>query len=158
MCGYSFKDIIFKLDNFPVENSNISYQGEVSYNFSGVFNTLRALCYLDKKIKIKIVTILGKDNDGINGIKELNILKYLSKIIKFIVVHNQKKSIVFVNGKLIQVSNIKNFSNKNINITGAGDTYAASLLCDLLKNKMIDNKSILKAHKLASDYCFAKLY
>ena len=52
VCGYAFKDIIYKLDNYPVENSNKSYNAEVSYNFGGVFNTLRALRFLNKRIKI----------------------------------------------------------------------------------------------------------
>ena len=46
VCGHSFKDIIYEIDDFPKENSNKSYNAVVSYKFGGVFNTLRALRFL----------------------------------------------------------------------------------------------------------------
>ena len=88
----------------------------------------------------------------------INKLKNLSKIIKFIVVHNKKKSLSFIDGRQIEVKNRINTSNANVNITGAGDTYAAYIIFDLFNKKMIDNKSILKAHKFSSEYCLGKLY
>ena len=285
VCGYSFKDTIYELDGFPKENSNKSYNAVVSNKFGGVFNTLRAIRYLNKKIKIKVVTILGKDEDGKEAVKELkklrvnhesiafsgktnkslniinkkkntktfvvqfdtNIIKHinniddskwvhfmyldniefidqfkkivlsknknqffsadlsrrtiskldlnkylnkldflicstkelpslfksnkciefnkfslkklksLSKNIKYIVVHNKFKSLGFINGKLIEVKNKNIVNNKNINITGAGDTYTASLINDFIINKMIDYKSINNAHKVASKFCTRKI-
>ena len=71
VCGYSFKDTIYELNSFPEENSNKSYDAVVSNKFGGVFNTLRALRFLNKKIKIKVLTILGKDEDGKQGLKEI---------------------------------------------------------------------------------------
>lgn len=285
ICGYSFKDTIYQLNNYPIENSNNSYDADVTYKFGGVFNTLRALRFLNKNIKIKTLTILGKDSDGEQGLKELkkikincksvifnnktntslhiinkkkntktfivqfnskkiqNIsntedsrwvhfmyldnlefinqfkklvlnkkkdqffsadlskrsitkiditkylnkldllvcstkelpslfkskkcsefnnyslkkLKQLSKFIKYIVVHNKNKSIGYIDGNLIEVNNKNIVNNKSINITGAGDTYTASLINDLINNKLIDNKSILNAHNLASKFCMGKI-
>ena len=285
VCGYSFKDTIYELDGFPEENTNKSYKAVVSNKYGGVFNTLRALRFINKKIKIKVVTILGKDEDGKQGLKEikklrvnydsvvfnnttnqsLNIinrkkntktfivqfnsekirsfgnindckwvhfmyldniefidqfkkivlnkkkgqfysadlsrrsiskldltkylnkldflicstkelpslfksnrciefnefsikkLKLLSKKIKYIVVHNKFKSLGFFNGELIEVYNKNLVNNKNINITGAGDTYSASLINDFIVNEMIDYKSINNAHKLASKFCMGKI-
>ena len=285
VCGYSFKDTIYELNSFPEENSNKSYNAVVSNKFGGVFNTLRALRFLNKKIKIKVVTILGKDEDGKQGleeIKKLNInhnsivfnnststslniinkkkntktfivrfnskkipniskiedsrwvhfmyldniefinqfkkivlnkkkgqffsadlsrraiskldltkylnqldflicstkelpslfksnkcnefnnhslqkIKKLSNIIKYIVVHNKFKSISFINGALIEVKNNNLVNNKNINITGAGDTFTASLINDFITNNKIDNKSIFNAHKIASKFCMGKI-
>ena len=71
VCGYSFKDTIYELNSFPEENSNKSYDAVVSNKFGGVFNTLRALRFLNKKIKIKVLTILGNDEDGNQGLKEI---------------------------------------------------------------------------------------
>ena len=75
VCGYSFKDSIYELDSFPVENTNKSYNASVINKFGGVFNTLRALRFLNKKLKIKVVTILGKDQEGEQGLKEIKNLK-----------------------------------------------------------------------------------
>lgn len=285
ICGYSFKDTIYQLNTYPIENSNNSYDADVTYKFGGVFNTLRALRFLNKNLKIKTLTILGKDSDGEQGLKELkkikincqsiifnnttntslhiinkkkntktfivqfnskkikNIsntedsrwvhfmyldnlefinqfkklvlnkkkdqffsadlsrrsitktdltkylnkldllvcstkelpslfkskrcvefnnysltkLKQLSKTIKYIVVHNKNKSITYIDGNVIEVFNKNIVNNKSINITGAGDTYTASLINDFINNKMIDNKSILNAHNLASKFCMGKI-
>ena len=70
--------------------------------------------------------------------------------------HNKFKSLGFFNGELIEVYNKNLVNNKNINITGAGDTYSASLINDFIVNKMIDYKSINNAHKLASKFCMGK--
>ena len=75
ICGHAFKDIIYKLDTFPKENSNQVYNAESSVSFGGIFNTLRGLRFLNKKINIKAVTVLGKDEDGKNAIKDLKKLK-----------------------------------------------------------------------------------
>jgi len=285
VCGYSFKDTIFELDSFPEENSNKSYNAVVSNKFGGVFNTLRALRFLNKNIKIKVVTILGEDEGGKQGLKEikklnvnhhsvvfnnststslniinknkntktfivqfnskkirkisniedsrwvhfmyldniefinqfkkivlnkkkgqffsadlsrriiskLDLTKYLNKLdflicstkelpslfksnkckefnqhslqkikklsknIKYIVVHNKFKSLGFIDGVLIEVNNKNLVNNKNINITGAGDTFTASLINDFITNNMIDNKSISNAHKIASKFCMGKI-
>ena len=285
VCGYSFKDTIYELNSFPKENSNKSYDAFVSNKFGGVFNTLRALRFLNKKIKIKVLTILGKDEDGKQGLKEikklninhnsivfnnststsLNIInkkkntktfivrfnskkihnisnvedskwvhfmyldniefinqfkkivlnkkkgqffsadlsrrtiskldlsKYLNKLdflicstkelpslfksnrcnefnqysmqkiktlskkIKYIVVHNKFKSLGFIDGTLIEVKNNNLVNNQNINITGAGDTFTASLINDFITNNKIDNKSISDAHKIASKFCMGKI-
>ena len=285
VCGYSFKDTIFELDSFPEENSNKSYNAVVSNKFGGVFNTLRALRFLNKNIKIKVVTILGEDADGKQGLKEikklnvnhhsvvfnnststslniinkknntktfivqfnskkirkisniedsrwvhfmyldniefinqfkkivlnkkkcqffsadlsrriiskLDLTKYLNKLdflicstkelpslfksnkckefnqhslqkikklsknIKYIVVHNKFKSLGFIDGVLIEVNNKNLVNNKNINITGAGDTFTASLINDFITNNMIDNKSISNAHKIATKFCMGKI-
>ena len=285
VCGYSFKDTIYELNGFPEENSNKSYNAVVSNKFGGVFNTLRALRFLNKKIKIKVLTILGKDEDGKQGLKEikklninhhsivfnnststslniinkkkntktfivrfnskkisnisniedskwvhfmyldniefinqfkkivlnkkkdqffsadlsrrtiskLDLTKYLNKLdflicstkelsslfksnkcnefnqhsiqkikklskkIKYIVVHNKFKSLVFIDGALTEVKNNNLVNNKNINITGAGDTFTASLINDFITNNMIDNKSIYNAHKIASKFCMGKI-
>ena len=266
VCGYSFKDTIYELNGFPEENSNKSYNAVVSNKFGGVFNTLRALRFLNKKIKIKVLTILGKDEDGKQGLKEikklninhhsivfnnststslniinkkkntktfivrfnskkiynigniedsrwvhfmyldniefinqfkkivlnkkkdqffsadlsrrtiskLDLTKYLNKLdflicstkelsslfksnkcnefnqhsiqkikklskkIKYIVVHNKFKSLGFIDGALTEVKNNNLVNNKNINITGAGDTFTASLINDFITNNMIN--------------------
>ena len=285
ICGYSFKDTIYELNSFPEENSNKAYNAVVSNKFGGVFNTLRALRFLNKKIKIKVLTILGRDEDGKQGLKEikklninhhsivfnnststslniinkkkntktfivkfnskkihniskiedsrwvhfmyldnvefinqfkkivlnkkkdqffsadlsrrtiskLDLTKYLNKLdflicstkelsslfksnkcnefnqhsiqkikklskkIKYIVVHNKFKSLGFIDGALTEVKNNNLVNNKNINITGAGDTFTASLINDFITNNMIDNKSIYNAHKIASKFCMGKI-
>ena len=281
VCGYSFKDTIYELDSFPEENTNKSYETSVVNKFGGVFNTLRALRYLNKKLKIKVVTILGKDEEGNQGLEEikklkvnhqsifysdltnkslhiinkkkntktfivqfnskkikiinnikdslwvhfmyldnnefidqfknivlnkrkdqffsadlsrrsiakLSLKKYLAKIdllicstkelpslfktnkckefnkfsieklktlsktITYIVVHNKHKSLCFIDGKIIEVDNQNIVNNKNFHITGAGDTYTAALINEFIINKLIDNKSISKAHRIASKFC-----
>ena len=285
VCGYSFKDSIYELDSFPEENSNKSYKASVVNKFGGVFNTLRALRFLNKKLKIKVVTILGKDEEGNQGLEEikklkvnhqsifysdltnkslhiinkkkntktfivqfnskkikiinnikdslwvhfmyldnnefidqfknivlnkrkdqffsadlsrrsiskLNLKKYLAKIdllicstkelpslfktnkckefnkfsieklktlsktITYIVVHNKRKSLCFIDGKIIEVDNQNIVNNKNFHITGAGDTYTAALINEFIINKLIDNKSISKAHRIASKFCAGKI-
>ena len=285
VCGHSFKDIIYEIDDFPKENSNRSYNAVVSYKFGGVFNTLRALRFLNKKIKIKVATILGEDSEGAEALKEikkikidhqaiifknsmntslniinkkkntktfivqfnsqkvkynnqiddsnwihfmyldnlefvnqfrklvlnknpgqffsadlsrrsiskLDLTKYLNKIdflicstkelpslfkskkciefnnyslnnleklskkIPYIIVHNKNKSIGYIKGKKIRVINKKLVSDKNIKITGAGDTYTASLIEHFINKKMIDNRSIISAHRFASNFCRGKV-
>ena len=285
VCGYSFKDTIYELDSFPEENTNKSYDASVINKFGGVFNTLRALRFLNKKLRIKVVTILGKDEEGQQGLKEikklkvnhnsifysdstnkslhivnkkkntktfivqfnskkikiinsikdarwvhfmyldnnefidqfknivlnkrkdqffsadlsrrsvadLNLTKYLakidflvcstkelpslfqsnkckefnkfsmqklknlSKIINYIVVHNKHKSLAFIDGKITEVNNKNKVNNNNFHITGAGDTYTATLINEFIINKMIDNKSISTAHKIASKFCGGKI-
>ena len=87
----------------------------------------------------------------------MQIIKKLSKKIKYIVVHNKFKSLGFIDGTLIEVKNNNLVNNKNINITGAGDTFTASLINDFITNNKIDNKSISDAHKIASKFCMGKI-
>ena len=84
-------------------------------------------------------------------------IKKLSKKIKYIVVHNKFKSLGFIDGTLIEVKNNNLVNNKNINITGAGDTFTASLINDFITYNKIDNKSISDAHKIASKFCMGKI-
>ena len=84
-------------------------------------------------------------------------IKKLSKKIKYIVVHNKFKSLGLIDGTLIEVKNNNLVNNKNINITGAGDTFTASLINDFITNNKIDNKSISDAHKIASKFCMGKI-
>ena len=56
-------------------------------------------------------------------------------------------------GKIIEVDNQNMVNNKNFHITGAGDTYTAALINEFIINKLIDNKSISKAHRIASKFC-----
>ena len=67
------------------------------------------------------------------------------------------QSLGFIDGTLIEVKNNNLVNNKNINITGAGDTFTASLINDFITNNMIDNKSIYNAHKIASKFCMGKI-
>ena len=84
-------------------------------------------------------------------------IKKLSKKIKYIVVHNKFKSLGFIDGTLIEVKNNNLVNNQNINITGAGDTFTASLINDFINNNKIDNKSISDAHKIESKFCMGKI-
>ena len=102
VCGYSFKDTIYELDSFPEENSNKSYKASVVNKFGGVFNTLRALRFLNKKLKIKVVTILGKDEEGNQGLDEIKKLKVNHQSIFYSDLTN--KSLHTINKKKITFS------------------------------------------------------
>ena len=286
VCGHSFKDIIYKLDDFPKENSNKVYNADSTVSFGGIFNTLRGLRFLNKKIKIKAITVLGKDDEGRSAINYLNKLKinyketifnkltntslhlinkkkntktfivrflsgkvkkiqkisdsrfvhfmyldnkefldqfgklilkktsnqffsadlskrspsknnlkkYLNKLdflicstkelsslfnskkciefnpysikklkelsltIKYVLVHSKLESKIFIDGEENSLINKKTITNKNLNITGAGDTYASFILNEFLTKNMIDIKSVSGAHKFANEYCLGKLY
>jgi len=70
VCGLSFYDIIYLLDDYPKERSDVR-NPIVKKQFGGAFNTIKALRRVNKSLKIDVVTILGKDHIGNIAIKEL---------------------------------------------------------------------------------------
>ena len=76
-------------------------------------------------------------------------IKKLSKKIKYIVVHNKFKSLGFIDGILIEVKNNNLVNNKNINITGAGDTFTASLINDFITNNICGTFNLLEVGQAA---------
>ena len=68
------KDMIYTLKRYPKESSD-TRDATLITRFGGIANTIRGIRYLNKKIKMKSVTILGKDQDGDNAIQELKKLK-----------------------------------------------------------------------------------
>jgi len=68
------KDMIYTLKKYPKESSD-TRDATLVTRFGGISNTIRGIRYLNKKIKMKSVTILGKDQDGDNAIQELKKLK-----------------------------------------------------------------------------------
>ena len=70
ICGHTFKDTIYILEEFPKESSD-TRMSSVLHRFGGIFNTIRGIRHLNKKINMKAVTILGKDQDGETAIQEL---------------------------------------------------------------------------------------
>ena len=74
ICGHTMKDMIYTLKRYPKESSD-TRDATLITRFGGIANTIRGIRYLNKKIKMKSVTILGKDQDGDNAIQELKKLK-----------------------------------------------------------------------------------
>ena len=74
ICGHTMKDMIYTLKKYPKESSD-TRDATLITRFGGISNTIRGIRYLNKKIKMKSVTILGKDQDGDNAIQELKKLK-----------------------------------------------------------------------------------
>ena len=98
ICGHTYFDIIYLLKSFPRERDDIR-NPVVKKQFGGIFNTIRGLRKLNKKIKIDVFTILGKDHVGNDAVKELKKLKInTNKIIRDketnddIIIVNQKNN------------------------------------------------------------------
>ena len=85
-------------------------------------------------------------------------LKGLSSLVKNIIVHNNKKSIAFIDGFFYESKNFNKVYKNNYNITGAGDNYSSFIINQLISKKMFSENSLSEAHKFSSDYCMGKLY
>ena len=75
ICGHTMKDMIYTLKKYPKESSD-TRDATLVTRFGGISNTIRGIRYLNKKIKMKSVTILGKDQDGDNAIQELLLISF----------------------------------------------------------------------------------
>ena len=74
ICGHTMKDMIYTLKKYPKESSD-TRDATLITRFGGISNTIKGIRYLNKKIIMKSVSILGKDQDGDNAIQELKNLK-----------------------------------------------------------------------------------
>ena len=74
ICGHTMKDTIYTLKKYPKESSD-TRDATLINRFGGITNTIKGIRYLNKKIIMKSVSILGKDQDGDNAIQELKNLK-----------------------------------------------------------------------------------
>ena len=107
----------------------------------------------------KEIPSLFKSNDCLEFNKHsMSKLKDLSILVKKIIVHNNKKSIAFIDGFFYESENLKKIHKQKFNITGAGDNFSSFIINQLISKKMFSKISLSDAHKFSSDYCLGKLY
>ncbi len=152
ICGHIYYDIIYLLTKFPKEKDDIR-NPIVKKQFGGAFNTIKALRRINKKLKINVMSILGKDHIGNEAIRELKKLKIQTNDIvrsrqtndDFIIINQKNNSkTVFprtFHNKINKIPNLKN--TKWIHFMYLDNTEFLDIYSDVIINK--NNNQIFSA-------------